>query len=51
MYSDSIIGDARKKSFKPQLVNLAPYFSSDMVLFINIFVSTRLEVVDPASSL
>ena len=50
IYSDSFIGEARKKSFMSQLVNLAPLFASDMVLLINVFVPTRLDAGDHASS-
>ena len=50
MYSDSFIGEARKKSFKSQLINLAPFFASDMVMLIHNLVSTRLDAGDPASS-
>ena len=42
MYSDSFIGDTSKKSFKPQVMNLAPFIASNMViLLISLFTSNN----------
>ena len=47
----SVIGDVKKKSFKSQLINRAPFFASNMVLLIITLVSTRLYIGDSSSAL
>ena len=50
VYSGLSIGDARKKSFKSQLKNLAPLWSSEIVLSARIFNSTIYVLGAPVSS-
>ena len=49
IYLGSSMGVARKKSFKSQLRNLAPFFASEITLCSSIVVSRRLAVGDPTS--
>ena len=49
MYFAYFIGDAKKKSFMPQLKNITPCFASDITLFTNSLNSTKFVVGDPAS--
>ena len=45
-----IIGEAKKKSFKSQLRNLARLRTSKIVLLTSIFVSVRLDAGESASA-
>ena len=49
MYSASAIGEAKKKSFKSVLINLAPCLASDITLLSKIFVSRSEAAGDEAS--
>ena len=51
VYSDSFVGETRKKYFNSQFIKLASFFTSNMVLLIINFFSTILDTGDPASAL
>ena len=44
------IGEAKKKSFKSQLKNLAPFLASEITLLRSIFTSRSMAARDDASS-
>ena len=51
MYSDFSVGGARKKPFRSQLKNIAPFSASKIVLLSRMFVYIKLEVGGPVSAL
>ena len=50
VYSDVSMVVYKKKSFRSQLMNRAPYFASDITLLTKSLVSNIEDAVDPVSS-